>query len=134
MAVTHCPAPRALVAVALCLALLVGSLAHADEPAAGGQSSPSKYVVVPVLATAVLVVVIALVQAARAPTRDVRLPNTALHALDRALAGARGPEAGYTTRWWAPTHQGPARLALASVRAPGASTSNVGRRTLSSTR
>ena len=120
MAVTHRTAPRTLVAVVLCLALLTGSLARADAPAETGQTSPSKYVVIPLLAVAALVVVVALVQAARAPARDVRKPDAALQAVDRALAAARGGEAANSTRWAAPTKHGRPRATLAAVRDPGA--------------
>jgi hypothetical protein len=81
----------------------------------------------PVLATAALVVVVVLVQAARAPSRDVRQPATALHAIDRALAAARDHEADYSTRWKAPPQLGTARPVLASAREHGRSTLNVQR-------
>jgi hypothetical protein len=116
MAVTHRTATRALVAVVLCLALLVGPVARADD--GSGRTSPSMYVVIPLLATATLVLVVALVQAARAPARDVRKPDAALSALDRSLAAARGGEAGNSTRWKTPPKLAPARAKLAAVREP----------------
>ncbi|MBI5478625.1 MAG: hypothetical protein HY906_07220 [Deltaproteobacteria bacterium] len=115
MAVTHRSWPRALAALVLCLALLAASVARAEDPAPKRGSGISRYVVTPLLATVVLVVVVALAQAARAPARDVRPPATALHAIDRALAAARGREAAYSNRWWAPRHE--ART-LAVVAAP----------------
>ena len=120
MAVTHRSALRPFVAVVLCVALLVGSVARADEGAESGRTSPSMYVVIPLLATAALVVVVALVQAARAPARDVRKPDRALTALDRSLAAARGGEAANSTRWKAPPKLGQRRAALAAARDPGA--------------
>ena len=118
MAATHRKAPRALVAAVLCLALATGTLAHADGTDGSGRTSPSMYVVIPVLAVATLVVVVALVQAARAPAKDVRKPDAALAALDRALAAARGGEVLNSTRWDAPTKLGARRLALASTPHP----------------
>jgi hypothetical protein len=118
MALNHRTAPRALAAVVLAAALLVGSIARAEETTAPGRTSPSKYVVIPFLATAAIVIVVVLVQAARAPARDVRQPDGALQAVDRALAAARGGEPANSTRWQAPPKLGPRRAALAAVREP----------------
>ena len=117
MAHSHRTVPRPLVAVVLSLALLVGSLARADAAAPEGRSRVSKWIITPALATVAFVVVVALVQAARAPSRDVRRPDRALNSVDRALAAARG-DGAYSTRWKAPPKLGPARATLAAVGEP----------------
>ena len=118
MAATHRSARRALAAAVLCLALLTAPLARAEDQAPAGRSVTAVYVVPPIVATVILVVVVALVQAARAPAGDVRQATTALTAVDRALAAARSREVAYTTRWQAPPHHGRALAAtLALARA-----------------
>jgi hypothetical protein len=127
MAAPHRTLPRALAAAALCAALLTATVARADEAAPPQDPKRSLYIVVPVMTTAVLVAVIVLVQAARAPARDVRPPAAALHPVDRALAAARDREAGYSTRWRTPAQLGELRPMLAHARAGKCSTFNVQR-------
>ena len=115
MAATHRSARRALTAAVLCLALLTAPLARAEDKAPSGRSVTAVYVVPPIVATVILVVVVALVQAARAPAGDVRPTTTALNAVDRALAAARSREVAYTTRWLVPLHQGRALAAAATL-------------------
>jgi hypothetical protein len=115
-AVIHRTFSRAATVVVLSLALLTASVARAEEdPEQSGKHSIWRYAITPVLVVVVVVVAVSLIQAARAPSRDVRPPTAALGALDRALAAARSSEAAYTTRWRAPLHQGRTRVAAVAA-------------------